>query len=73
MLDFFRKLRDEGRLVVLCMHPNEPFHLQIMQEICERFIFVNHGRLSQAPDFNALLENPDVTSYLGNLVDGEAA
>ena len=28
MLDFFRKLRAEGRLVFLCLHPNEPWHLR---------------------------------------------
>ena len=73
MLDFFRRLRDEGRLVVLCVHPNEPFHLQIMQEICERYIFVQHGRLSLAPTYDGLLANPDVTAYLGDLVGGQAA
>jgi ABC-type multidrug transport system ATPase subunit len=44
MLDFFRKLRAEGRLVFLCLHPNEPYHLQILRESCERFLFVNQGR-----------------------------
>ena len=73
MLDFFRRLRNEGRLVVLCVHPNEPFHLQIMREICERYIFVQNGRLTQAPDCDTLLQNPDVTTYLGDLVDSQAA
>ncbi len=43
MLDFFRRLRDEGRLVFLCVHPNERFHLEIVEEICERFVFVRNG------------------------------
>ena len=73
MLDFFRRLRNEGRLVVLCVHPNEPFHLQIMREICESYIFVQNGRLTQAPDCDTLLQNPDVTTYLGDLVDSQAA
>ncbi|MBL6953371.1 MAG: ATP-binding cassette domain-containing protein [Alphaproteobacteria bacterium] len=73
MLDFFRRLRSEGRLVFLCVHPNEPFHLQIMREICEQYIFVQKGRLTQAPNFDSLLQNPDVTAYLGELVDGQAA
>ncbi len=73
MLDFFRRLREESRLVGLCGHPNEPFHLRIMQEICESFIFVQKGRLTQAPDFNTLLQNPDVTAYLGELVGSQAA
>ncbi len=73
MLDFFRRLRGEGRLVFLCVHPNEPFHLQIMREICERYIFVQNGRLTAAPDYSSLLQSPDVTAYLGALVDGQAA
>ncbi|MEZ5904225.1 MAG: hypothetical protein R3C69_03665 [Geminicoccaceae bacterium] len=32
MLAFFRRLRAEGRLVFLCVHPNERFHLEILQE-----------------------------------------
>ena len=71
MLDFFRKLRAEGRLVFLCVHPNEPFHLEILREICERYIFVNKGQLSQAPDFETLIEQPAVRDYLGGLVAGQ--
>ena len=67
MLDFFRKLRAEGRLVFLCVHPNEPFHVKIMREICERYVFVRKGTVSQADSYDQLLENPDVTDYLGAL------
>ncbi len=70
MLDFFRKLRAEGRLVFLCVHPNEPFHLDILREICERYIFVQKGRLSQAPDFETLVSQGAVRDYLGDLVAG---
>ena len=72
MLDFFRKLRAEGRLVFLCVHPNEPFHLDILREICERYIFVCDGRLSQAPDYETLTAQPAVRDYLGELVAGQA-
>ncbi len=72
MLDFFRKLRAEGRLVFLCVHPNEPFHLEILREICERYIFVRDGRLSQAPDYETLTAQPAVRDYLGELVAGPA-
>ncbi len=72
MLDFFRKLRAEGRLVFLCVHPNEPFHLEILREICERYIFVREGRLSQAPDYESLIAQPAVRDYLGALVAGQA-
>jgi ABC-type branched-subunit amino acid transport system ATPase component len=70
MLDFFRKLRSEGRLVFLCVHPNEPFHLDILREVCERYIFVNQGRLSEAPSFDALLNDSAVVTYLGALAEG---
>jgi ABC-type multidrug transport system ATPase subunit len=72
MLDFFRKLRAEGRLVFLCVHPNEPFHLEILREICERYIFVNNGQLSQAPDYESLIAQPVVRDYLGELVAGQS-
>lgn len=69
MLDFFRKLRDEGRLVFVCVHPNEPFHLEIMREVCERYIFVRDGGLILEDDFDRLAEMEVVRAYLGRLVD----
>ena len=69
MLDFFRKLSGEGRLVFLCMHPTETFHLDIMREICERFVFVQAGRLTQTPDFSSLVALEPVRTYLGELVE----
>ena len=41
MLQFFRTLRAAGRLVFLCLHPNESYHVDILRETCERFIFVD--------------------------------
>ena len=63
MLGFFRKLRTEGRLVFVCVHPKQAFHLDIMREICESFVFVgkrrtHHGaglRDSHSPRFRASL------------------
>jgi hypothetical protein len=69
MLEFFRRLRREGRLVFLCVHPNEPFHLEILQEICERFLFVRHGSVTDVPDFASLTRLPEVRSYLGHLLE----
>jgi ABC-type branched-subunit amino acid transport system ATPase component len=70
MLDFFRRLRSEGRLVFLCLHPNERYHLEILREVCERYLFVFQGRVSQAPDFAALLQDERVRAYLGDLAHG---
>ena len=67
MLDFFRRLRAEGRLVLVCVHPNERFHLDILQDVCERFIFVEQGRLTHSADFNSLMRLPAVRRYLGEL------
>jgi ABC-type multidrug transport system ATPase subunit len=69
MLDFFTKLRGEGRLVFLCLHPNEAFHLEIVQEICERFIFVDNGRLSHVDCYDELVARDDVRAYLGALLE----
>ena len=67
MLDFFRKLRSEGRLVFICLHPTAQFQLSILEEICERFLFVGDGRVSTAPDLAALCADPRVSRYLGKL------
>ncbi|EYC51290.1 hypothetical protein AZ34_09475 [Hylemonella gracilis str. Niagara R] len=72
MLDFFRRLRSEGRLVVLCLHPNEPVHLEILAEVCERFVFVQKdsqrvSRLTFADDLPSLSRQAAVAAYLGHL------
>ncbi len=67
MVDFFRRLRREGKLVFLCLHPNEPWHLEILRETCERFLFVDRGRLTDAKGFVSLVGNPAVSAYLGRL------
>ncbi|HEY0857780.1 MAG TPA: ATP-binding cassette domain-containing protein [Albitalea sp.] len=67
MLDFFGRLRRANRLVFLCLHPNEPFHIDILRESCERFIFVHQGRLTHAGSFDALLTDERVRTYLGQL------
>ena len=69
MLDFFHQLRADGRLVFLCVHPNEDFHLEILREVCERYIFVRDGGLTLADDFDTLLGFDPVRAYLGRLVD----
>ena len=72
MLDFFARLRAQGRLVLVCLHPNEPFHLEILRQSCERFILIDKGRLTHAASFDALLPEPAVRTYLGRLVEAPA-
>ena len=72
MLDFFRRLRARDRLVFLCLHPNEPVHLDILREVCERFVFVHKddagtSRLLQAGSLEALAADARVRRYLGRL------
>ena len=67
MLEFFRKLRREGRLVFICLHPTAPMHLAILKEICERFFFVGDGTVRPFADFNSIVSAPDVRAYLGEL------
>ena len=69
MLDFFRRLRNEGRLVFLCVHPNERFHLEIVEEICESFVFVNKGTVTPLPDYTSLLAHEPARAYLGDLLE----
>jgi ABC-type multidrug transport system ATPase subunit len=66
MLDFFRRLKGEGRAVFLCLHPTERYHLEILREVCERFIFVEKGRISLHANFDALSADGRVASYLGS-------
>ena len=66
MLDFFRRLRDEGRVVFMCLHPNEGYHLDILREVCERFIFVERGRVSLHANWDALVADTAAAAYLRN-------
>jgi len=72
MLDFFARLKAKGRLVFLCLHPNEPYHVDILRQCCERFIFVQKGAVSEAPDFDTLARDEKVRAYLGALAPATA-
>jgi ABC-type multidrug transport system ATPase subunit len=67
MLDFFRRLKGEGKVVFVCLHPNEPYHVELLQELCERFIFVNRGRLTHAASLAELAGHAPFREYLGVL------
>ncbi|MEO7851138.1 MAG: ATP-binding cassette domain-containing protein [Rubrivivax sp.] len=72
MLDFFRRLRDGGKLVFLCLHPNEPMHLDILAEVCDRHMFIHKddlhtSRLLFSNTLGTLMREPKVTGYLGAL------
>ncbi len=69
MLDFFRRLKSEGRLVFVCLHPNEPYHVELLREVCERFIFVSQGRLLQGDSMADLAAHEPFRAYLGRLAE----
>jgi energy-coupling factor transporter ATP-binding protein EcfA2 len=69
MLSFFQRLREEGRVVFLCMHPYEPFHVDILRSYCDRYLFVSQGQVAELPDYTSLLAYPGVRDYLGTLAD----
>jgi ABC-type branched-subunit amino acid transport system ATPase component len=69
MLDFFRRLRDAGNVVFICVHPNEPFHLEVLRESCGRFLFVHQGEVLEFADYGALTADERVRGYLGALVN----
>ena len=73
MLDFFARLKQGGKLVFLCLHPNERYHIDILRQHCERFIFVHKGVVTQAADFDALTANEQVRAYLGALAPTSTA
>jgi len=64
MLDFFRRLRGEGRAVFVCLHPTERYHLDILREVCERFIYVERGGISLHSNWDTLIADPRVAAYL---------
>jgi ABC-type multidrug transport system ATPase subunit len=68
MIEFFRRLRRDGRLVFVCLHPTETYHLDILREICERFVFVHEGRAWEVPDFPTLVADARVRAYLAGAV-----
>ena len=73
MLEFFRKLRREGRLVFICLHPTARYHLEILKEIAEEFLVVAGGKVVRKPDFAALIADERVRSYLGGELIAAAA
>jgi len=69
MLQFFRRLRDEGNVVLLCVHPNETFHLEVLAQSCERFLFVHKGKVLQFGNLDAVMAHPDARAYLGGIAN----
>src|SRR5262249_56822423 len=67
MLDHFRHLRADGRLVFVCLHPTASWQLEILEEICERFIFVEAGQLTHAASMAVLRDDERFRRYIGGV------
>jgi len=65
MLEFFRRLRREGKLVFVCLHPTARYHFEILKEIAEEFLMVSGGKVVKKPDLAALIVDGAMRSYLG--------
>ena len=72
MLDFFGRLRAENRLVFVCLHPTAALHLQLLEEICEAFVFVRSGQARRFASFADMVAQDDVRTYLGALAPDAA-
>jgi ABC-2 type transport system ATP-binding protein len=72
MLDFFRRLRAEGKLVFVCLHPAARYHLEILKEIGETFLLVHGGRATPKASFSDLVGDERVRSYLGREMSAAA-
>ena len=73
MIDFFRRLRRDGKLVFVCLHPTEAYHLDILRELCERFVFVADGRAWPVASFAELAMDERVQAYLAGAVGATTA
>jgi ABC-2 type transport system ATP-binding protein len=72
MLDFFRRLRSEGKVVIVCLHPNEPYHIELLESLCERFFFVHQGRLLPGATLAELAGHAAFRDYLRAMPSGRA-
>jgi len=71
MLRFFKNLRRRDRLLFVCLHPQEPWQLELLREIAEGFVFVERGHVTRHPTFDDLIRIRAARDYLGHLVGAE--
>ena len=71
MLRFFENLRRRDRLLFVCLHPQEPWQLELLREIAESFVFVEHGHVTRYTTFEDLIRVPGARDYLGHLVSAK--
>ena len=70
VVEVLRPALEKGRFV-LCdrfSDATEAYQLDLLGELCERFVFVHDGRASELADFPSLLGDPAVRAYLAGAV-----
>lgn len=68
MLRFFENLRRRDRLLFVCLHPQEPWQLELLRELSESFVFVQRGEVTRHATFDDLIQVPGAREYLGHLI-----
>ncbi len=68
MLRFFENLRRRERWLFVCLHPQEPWQLELLREIAESFVFVESGQVTRFSTFDDLMAIPAARDYLGHLI-----
>ena len=71
MLRFFQNLRRRDRLLFVCLHPQEPWQLELLREIAESFVFRRPRPRDRHPSFDDLIRVPGARDYLGHLVSAK--
>jgi ABC-type multidrug transport system ATPase subunit len=68
MLDFFRRLLEEGRLVFISVHPTEIYQLKIIENLCKDYMFVSDGQVTQYGTWQEFVAQDTVRDYLGEIL-----
>ncbi|MES2582650.1 MAG: ATP-binding cassette domain-containing protein [Pseudomonadota bacterium] len=64
LFDRFVHLRDKGNLVFFSAHPHTHWHLKAIRDVCDRYVFIEHGRPSFLNSFEEFMSHPGVADYL---------
>lgn len=67
-LNFLLQLRERGGLVLLAVHPHGQRDTEIIRRLCDSYLFVRNGEVSQKASFGDLLDDDHGRQYLGDAV-----
>ena len=68
-----RNLKARGHLVLLSVHPHIARDLAMLRFVCDRYLFLDRGRIQTLHSHEALLAWPAARAYLGDLVAEQVA